>query len=389
MHVRAPRLSRILAATAFALVCAVASSSARAGCGCDHPPAAWAPIMPPFAWSDKRITINAVEGAEFVPGAAYEVTFENRKQVVLATSVTHLWVHVPFGLKPGPVAVEVKGPGYHYKYADSLFTALPNPFRVNPHNAAIFGKKSKVAISRDGTVLIPVDLSRVLDPMQFALEFADLPLAFDEDDVVLYNADGIDLTIFTLAVDDATERQWGSYYGWEVESDAGLQDLIYQHKVEKSKSTEQSDVFTYWRHEFYTYAKAHAPGGSHHVDEFGRHPDGTLHIDHEHLVIAISGLDFPLEERAKLVQAGSDLDDDLAKAKNAKERESAQKRYEDRTRDARKKAKRLAGGEKSVDLWLLTILAEHPIEPDAVVSEPLSVEDAEIDDDADLTSTPQ
>ena len=34
---------------------------------------------------------------------------------------------------------------------------------------------------------------------------------------------------------------------------------------------------------------AHATGGSHEVSEAGYHPDGTLHIDHDRLIIAIQG----------------------------------------------------------------------------------------------------
>ena len=35
---------------------------------------------------------------------------------------------------------------------------------------------------------------------------------------------------------------------------------------------------------------AHLPGGTHKPDANGYHPDGTLHINHGHLVLAISGL---------------------------------------------------------------------------------------------------
>jgi hypothetical protein len=51
-----------------------------------------------------------------------------------------------------------------------------------------------------------------------------------------------------------------------------------------------SDLFTYWRHEFRTYKKAHAKGGSHEVGPSGYHPDLTLHVDHDNLIIAIQGV---------------------------------------------------------------------------------------------------
>jgi hypothetical protein len=335
--------------------------------------------MPPFAWAKRNVMVNAIDGA-FVPGKTYEVKFEAKKQYVVADSTSQLVVAVPPGLKPGPIQVEVKGQGYEHRHSEADFTALPKPFRVNSRNAALYAHHAKVAVTADGTVLVPVDLSRVRDPMQFALEFGTLPLAFGEDDVVLYNADGVDLSVFTLAVDDATERQWGSYYGWEVETDAGLKGTVYGHKVRKAKSKELSDVFTYWRHEFHSYAAAHGNNGSHRVDARGFHPDGTLHVDHDHLVIAISGLEFPLDEREKIVEANLALEQELADAAGELDVAKVREKYAKKLEKANEKAQRLKGGEKSVDLWLLTILADHPMEPDDVLGSPLYIEDAQLAD---------
>ena len=49
---RLPLLRRALAAAATAVW--IAASPAWAGCGCDHPPPAWAQVMPPFGSPGKR-----------------------------------------------------------------------------------------------------------------------------------------------------------------------------------------------------------------------------------------------------------------------------------------------------------------------------------------------
>ena len=61
----------------------------------------------------------------------------------------------------------------------------------------------------------------------------------------------------------------------------------FRLSIDRSKT---SSIFTYWRHEFHSYSLAHAPGGSHEVSADGFHPDGTLHVDHDSLIIAIQGL---------------------------------------------------------------------------------------------------
>ena len=70
------------------------------------------------------------------------------------------------------------------------------------------------AVSAGGVLYLNLDLQDVQDPTQFGFLISDTPLRFGVDDVVFYNADGVDLTIFDLAVEDPTERQWGSYFGW-------------------------------------------------------------------------------------------------------------------------------------------------------------------------------
>ena len=152
-------------------------------------------------------------------------------------------------------------------------------------------RRYKAAVTTDGTIMLALNVSQMRDAMQFAFAFRDLSLAFNHDQVSIFNADGVDLTLFTLNV-DTTQHQWGDYYGWTVEGDSGIPSEIYEGLSEDSDDlTRTSDLFTYWRHEFHTYAAAHAPGGTHEVGANGYHPDMTLHIDHDYLIIAIQGVE--------------------------------------------------------------------------------------------------
>ncbi len=269
--------------------------TATAGCGCDHPPPAGALVMPAFASPGTEITIFPVDGSEFHSGYVYNIDFGGTEVVeTVASASSHLRVVVPetAGEKPGPTVLHVQGEGYDHYYSDALFTALP-PAPAVPAGGGSFAEwKFFTAVTSDGTLLLPIDVEQVLDAAQFALHVTNFPLAFGDSDVVIYNADGVDLTLFTLAVDSPQERQWGQYYGWSVEDDAGLYSDYYDPQVLSIVEPEKtSDLLTYWRHEFHTYAAAHAPGGTHHLDANGVHPDGTLHVDHGRLVIAISGLE--------------------------------------------------------------------------------------------------
>ena len=287
MRTAIPALTLLLAAALWL----IPAGAARAGCGCDHPPPEWSVVMPAFGSPNKVITIFAEGGGSFLLGSTYTVEFGSKHVSTPAGLNDRLEVAVPRGVAVGPVALRVHGPGYDHTYPESAFTALANPRRIRDRDGVFTARSYRAAVTTDGTLLLPVDVRNVRDPMQFAFALRDLPLAFGQEDVVIYNADGVDLTLFTLEV-DSPDKQWGEYYGWTVESDSGLDNDVYEGKAGDSDDISRaSDVFTYWRHEFHTYANAHAPGGSHEVNSVGYHPDGTLHIDHGRLIIAIQGLE--------------------------------------------------------------------------------------------------
>lgn len=306
------------------------AAPAQAGCGCDHPAPAWAPVMPAFAFPGGRIRLDG-EGAAFQKNRTYTVAFAQPFRpisvLVTATNERSLDVIVPAGLTSGPVSIRVTAKNFDKTYGKELFTALPLPRQLPAGDAIVAVNDYLGAVAQDGTLLVPFDLSQIADAEQLALVMTNLPLRFGADDVTFYNKHGVDLTLFTLDVADPTERQWGSYFGWDVETDAGLVQTVFDHKVVQNLATDrESDVLTYWRHEFHTYNTAHTAGGSHVVDANGFHSDGTFHIDHDYLILAIDT------------------------------------------------AGQLSPGRKMFDLLVTTAVTEAPIEPDAMA---LRLDDAQ------------
>jgi hypothetical protein len=329
-----------MAALATALWLFTTAPPADAGCGCDHPPPTWAQVMPPFASPGMTIRVHAADGNAFQVGASYDVTLKSGAGVftvdVDATASDFLELVTPANLEPGPTEITVStggNQGVVQTFANDVFTTLPIPPVLSPNGGASKNSKLTAAIAADGTLLLPLNLRHVRDGMQLAFQVANEPLEFGPDDVVIYNADGVDLTLFTLAVDGQTAMEWGSYYGWEVEDDTGLFGVVYDTKVQRSTDPgKSSDVLTYWRHEFQTYRNAHMPGGSHEGGADGLHPDGSLHINHGHLVLAIHAMK----------RSANDPDNPAT-------------------------LKTLTPGRVDVDVRVLAVPTEEPIEPDAML----------------------
>lgn len=333
-----PSITRALVAALALLALASvppAVPSATAGCGCDHPPPSWALVMPAFASPGREITIEG-DGFEFVLDAEYEVDFGNgRLATTVADSTVMLRAVVPDQVEPGPVALRVRGDDLDHQYDASLFTALP-PAPALPEGDGIWLlRQIDVAVSTDGTLMIPFDVSQISAPTQFAFVLTGMRLEFGQDDIVFFNQDGVDLTLFTLDVEDPTERTWGSYYGWNVQRDTGIRGDVFRERIRRALQRLQfSDMLTYWRHEFQTYKDAHMPGGSHEVDPSGFHRNlGTLHVDHDNLILMIAG----------------------------KERDFFAP--DDPTRSTP-----LEPGRHTVNLYVATKITENPIEPDQMDS---------------------
>ena len=283
-------LRSLRSALALAAVLAAAAmlvpGSALAGCGCDHPVPEEQLVMPPFASIGDVVRLHP-DGFSFRDGRAYEVAIGGRVLSAVAADGV-LDVAVPPGAIIGPDAIHVSGPGVKHRYGDHLFTILPLARSIAPGSNILIVQDLDAAVTSDGILMVPFDLAGVLDPTQFAMRIEDMSLTFTSDEVVFYNADGFDLTLFTIETADATSKEWGSYYGWDVNQDDGLGGTVYDTKV-KGSATGASDMVTYWRHEFFTYEAAHRPGGTHEVDETGMwHVNlASRHVNHERLILAV------------------------------------------------------------------------------------------------------
>jgi hypothetical protein len=123
----------------------------------------------------------------------------------------------------------------------------------------------QAAVSRNNEVLIPLDISAIAQHMVFNGLGDDYALLFGAADVAIYNTQGFLMQMLTP-------------------QNAGIFAIA-------DPGDPSSMELTYDRHEFLTYRAQHA-----HVDGFGLdptdkrwHTDGTYHVDHDHLVIAIKG----------------------------------------------------------------------------------------------------
>jgi hypothetical protein len=123
----------------------------------------------------------------------------------------------------------------------------------------------RAAVGADGTMYLPVDISAVADRMVFNGLGDHYPLVFGPEDIVIYNTQGV---LMQLLNGSNTEI-------YEIE-DAG---------------SDASFALTYDRHEFVTYREEHVHEGGLALNpsDPAWHMDGTRHVDHDHLVLAISG----------------------------------------------------------------------------------------------------
>lgn len=271
-----------------AMVVLVTCPSVWAGCGCDHPTPCASPVMPAFASPGDPINLTDDSFADAHTGTmvtlgAYPM---QQKKGVAANGSDRIQVEVYKGdvsreqlvLGPQPIST-VTDQGDKAAFEKDLFTYLSRPLVLEEGQGHYLFQGYDLAVDAFGVLLIPLDVSQILDATHFLVYVGNLPLEFNAENVLIYNKDGFNLNLFTLDV-EGYAKQWGDYYG------ASSQD---------NTDPSQSDVLTYWRHDFHEYAEAHAHGGAyatHTVNEDGYlvHEDGTIHVDHDRLVVAVAGV---------------------------------------------------------------------------------------------------
>jgi hypothetical protein len=263
----------MIALAAAALV-AMSSGQAAAGCGCNKPPPAAAIVRPTFASPGDTVTFFPPENRH----GRYDVRFFSADDHVRFQDVKAVYkrdladgrykwqvvVKAP-NLPPGPTRIELKG-DERYHIPASGFTMMQPALALQQGDGETLAKCYSAAVTADNTVLLPLDISAISQRMVFNGLGEGYPLLFSAQDIAIYNTQGFLMQL--LGPNDTNI--------FSIE-DAGQPD---------------SFELTYDRHEFVTYREQHA-----HVNGFGLDPldpawhlDGTYHIDHDHLVIAIKGV---------------------------------------------------------------------------------------------------
>lgn len=269
-----------VAALALSLLSAGYPQPVEAGCGCQKKPPAPAAIFPHATYSGRPVTLVQ---ADLQSGQLYTVTFTSgvtgetataEGQAVTKRDISDgqykpiLTVSLPeLPLGPTSVSVSMAGQGGALlALPDDALTVVSQPVFMPAWEQTFTQKDMVAAVGRDGTVYLSLDLSLVDLPMTFQVQTKKYPLRFSAKDVVFYNAEGYLMQVL----------------------DEGIPGLFV---VDTGVKKEDSHVLQYARHEFSTYFLQHAERKFHALDatDANWHLDGTRHIDHNHLIVAIAG----------------------------------------------------------------------------------------------------
>jgi hypothetical protein len=271
------RVLRHLFALTVLLVASLAASRVEAGCGCRKAPPPAAAVRPAFASPGDEVTLF---GGGLVAGKSYKVRFErgSRDETVSGTAVrkrdladgvtkTLLEVKVPWAMRPGPTRIRVSRDGNVVQRIEpSQFTVMQAPLHLQEADGVTVAKCYAAAVGADGTVYFPLRIGAISKQMVFSGIAEKYPLLFDADDVTIYNTQGFLMQLLAPG-------QEGSLY---TIGDPGSPDSL---------------ELTYDRHEFVTYKEQHVHEGSLALDpsDPSWHVDGTPHVDHDEIVVAIAG----------------------------------------------------------------------------------------------------
>jgi hypothetical protein len=271
--------ARVLAMSGGVALAALAGlgtpSTTSAGCGCDKPPPPRANVRPFVGEVDQKITLfNHLLDS----GERYQVRFRNtvdgsvgwsqgrartKRDIADGRSRVHLRVAVA-DVGIGPVAISVWEHGREIcALGDHEFTVVPEPIVLRDFKASTTRREYQGAVGRDGTLYLPVDVSKVDLATRFTGGAVGFPMAFAPENVAMYNAQG-----YLMQLLDPTDPQLFDLYPGDFEV---------------------STVLSYWRHEFASYNRLHRSDEDYETEDGEWHSDGTRHVDHDYIVVAIRG----------------------------------------------------------------------------------------------------
>ena len=251
----------------------------QAGCGCTKAPPAPASVRPHATYPGTEV---AIFDASLQVGQVYDVTFTShagasvtvqaqalsRRDLADGVYKPQLNMALP-DLPLGPAQLQVSAVGQDailLSVDDSALTVVPQPLVLATEVGETFMPDFQAAVGRDGTVYVSLDLTGTTLPRTFQVQALGYPLLFTNDEVVVYNVQGFVMQLLE-------------------EGMPGLYTI-------SAANAGDSNVLQYSRHEFNTYFLQHDERLPHAVDasDTAWHADGTPHINHDHLVVAIAGM---------------------------------------------------------------------------------------------------
>ena len=252
---------------------------AQAGCGCTKAPPAPAAVRPHATYAGTEV---AVFDSSLQVGQNYNVTFTShagnsvtvqaeaisRRDLADGAYKPQLNMMLP-DLPLGPAQLQVSAVGHDVvllSVDDSALTVVPQPLVLATEVGATLVPDFQAAVGRDGTVYVSLDLTGTTLPRTFQVQALGYPLLFTNDEVVVYNVQGFVMQLLE-------------------EGMPGLYTI-------SAANAGDSNVLQYSRHEFNTYFLQHDERLPHAVDasDSAWHADGTPHINHNYLVVAIAGM---------------------------------------------------------------------------------------------------
>lgn len=254
---------------------------AQAGCGCSKLPPELAEVRPNATYAGMDVTLTH---PNVQSGQSYDVTFTSgttgASATVTAVAVTQrdladsqekpqVVASVPaLPLGPTSISVSLSGQsGVVMAATDEAFTVVQPPLVFSEAVGAASVPDYQAAVSRNGVVYISLDVTDMHLPRTFQAQAVGYPLRFTNDEVVFYNTQGFMMQLL----------------------EEGMPGLF---AIDTTTGSPDSDTLQYSRHEFNTHFLQHDERQAHAVDptDPNWHLDGTPHIDHDHLIIAIAGM---------------------------------------------------------------------------------------------------
>jgi hypothetical protein len=270
----------LLCVLVFFVTVFIETIQAQAGCGCDKIPPALAAVRPqaasagtPVSLFSPKLRVGLLYAVVFTSGttglkASVQTRAVLKRDLADGQLKPHLIVPAPnLPLGPTGIGVSLTGQlGTVLSVSDSLFTVIPRAMVISGRPGTYSFPNRQAAVSRDGIVYLSLDLSQVTSPLVIQGQAKNYPLRFTSNDVVFYNAQGFLMQLLE-------------------------QNIPGLFSIGMSPSSGESDILRYSRHEFNTFYLQHNERQRHALDllDPNWHTDGTPHIDHDNLVLAISG----------------------------------------------------------------------------------------------------